>query len=299
MDLQKIIEKNKHKLGVNEKKFNPLWNRIKNRGYTPSEKTYRKLEQFATLEIIDFLFECIKEYNQTERIWSVHHDNHTLQIIWYVFAFYNDKKVDDYFEQIIDDNINNKNLFLTTLLAIFEEVNNKLPFVQKIQHYYDTEVNPNLASTKLVNKLKLDVPEEFYFSFKISTDGEWIYSTFDTEEERKNRYCIEVVVYGKNPTTYNQSYSIEFHNGADDYEDRKDVRFKDGQYIENEYYNYGFDDNKLITPDLLNLGQFVDEIETLLNIKFDFENIADVSTVRGVKRKTITDWIKRKFEFNE
>lgn len=298
MYLQTIINENKHKLGENEKAFNALYNKIKNRGYAPDEKqNYLKLEPFATPAIIDFLFECLQEYNQTERIWTQHHDIQTLLIVWYVFAFSKDKRVYEYFESIMEENIHNINLFLPKLLTIGKQIESKHFLYEKIQSYYDANVIPFLPSTQLIEKLRLDVPDEYYFHFIISTDGKWIYSNHDTEEELKNRYILEASVEGRNPGTYNRSYSINFQNGATHHEDRRRVIFEDGQYPwRNCFYTQTPKDCCSI-PNLLDLGQLVNELEAYFGIKFDLDNIAYFTTVRGVKRKPIIDWIKNRFEF--
>ncbi len=297
MDLYTIIKNNKHKLAEYERAFNPLWKKISDFGYYANNKlNYLKLEKFATPEIIDFLFMCIDEYNQTKRVWGEHHDERVLGIVWYVLAFSDEARINTYFESIVNENTQNINIFLKDFHDIGQKYKSKYFLYEKIQTYYDEKVIPHMASTKLCEKLNLQTPEDYYFSFIVSTDGEWIYTNYDTEEQRKNRYCLTVSVYGKNPRIYNESYEISFYNGTKNYDDKIKISFTDGQYIDKNSFLYG-GKNCVSVPNLLDLASFIDELESHFNIKLDFENIAYISTVKGVKRKVINDWIKRRFVF--
>ncbi|PID82706.1 MAG: hypothetical protein CSB15_01900 [Clostridiales bacterium] len=297
MNLYEIIKNNKHTLGKHEKAFSPLWKKISNFGYYANNNSnYLKLEKFATPETIDFLFMCIDEYNQTKRVWSEHHDSRVLDIVWHVLAFSDEMRINNYFESIVDENIQNINIFLQNFHDIGQKYKSKYFLYEKIQKYYDEKVIPHMASTKLCENLNLQTPEYYYFSFIVSTDGEWIYTNYDTDEERKNRYCLNVSVYGKNPRIYNESYSISFYNKAKKHEDKVDISFRDGQDIDKNCFIYG-GKNCVSIPNLLDLSSFISELESNYKIKLNFEKIAYISTVKGVKRKTISDWVKRRFVF--
>lgn len=49
------------------------------------------------------------------------------------------------------------------------------------------------------------------------------------------------------------------------------------------------------TPNILNLNNFVCEVENYFGIQFNFEKIAYVSVSKGINKKQIEKWVKNKF----
>lgn len=49
------------------------------------------------------------------------------------------------------------------------------------------------------------------------------------------------------------------------------------------------------TPNILNLNNFVCEVENYFGIQFNFEKIAYLSVSKGINKKQIEKWVKNKF----
>ena len=49
------------------------------------------------------------------------------------------------------------------------------------------------------------------------------------------------------------------------------------------------------TPNILDLNNFVCEVENYFGIQFNFEKIAYLSVSKGINRKQIEKWVKNKF----
>lgn len=137
-DLRDIIsEKKDHLPKQIGKLVNRLYNKIKIDGYYPDNKNVIKLKEFSTVEINNFLLECLAEYDKTERLFCEHHDIVGLRGVWAVLAFSKEENVLKYFDELIDKYIHGKPFYLHFLFELFGRVSS-LMFRFLDQNRYDT-----------------------------------------------------------------------------------------------------------------------------------------------------------------
>ena len=140
MDLRNfILEKKDHLPKQTGKLVNRLYNKIKLDSYYPDNKNVIKLKEFSTVEINNFLLECLAEYDKTERLFCEHHDIVGLRGVWAVLAFSKEENVLKYFDELIDKYIFYLNYLairkFSTLYSIrYESIMIKFPMIY--QHIY-------------------------------------------------------------------------------------------------------------------------------------------------------------------
>ena len=194
MDLRNIILEKKDQLPKQIGKLvNRLYNKIEFESYFPDNKNVIKLKEFSTVEINNFLLECLAEYDKTERLFCEHHDIVGLRGVWAVLAFSKEENVLKYFDELIDKYIHGKPFYLHFLFALFGYSEIQHPLFDKIRKYYD-EISDDLPAYILLKNLNI-VPSDKYnwcVSLMITTDGEWLTPIQLTDEEKEQRFSFEM-----------------------------------------------------------------------------------------------------------
>ena len=288
MDLRNIILEKKDQLPKQiEKLVNRLYSKIKLDSYFPNNKNVIKLKEFSTIEINNFLLECLTEYDKTERLFCEHHDIVGLRGVWSVLAFSKEENVLKYFDELTDKYIHGKPFYLHFLFALFGYSEIQHPLFDKIRKYYD-EISDDLPAYKLLKSLNI-VPTDKYnwcVSLIITTDGEWITPCQLTDEEKEQRFSFEMRL--SNPQTMGDTYEINIENELSSR--RKRIILSDS--------NIGainVDKTVFGIPNILNLNNFVSEVENYFGIQFNFEKIAYLSVSKGISKKQLEKWVKNKF----
>lgn len=287
-DLRNIILEKKDLLPKQTGKLvNLLYNKIKPDSYFPDNKNVIKLKEFSTIEINKFLLECLTEYDKTERLFCEHHDIVGLRGVWAVLAFSKEENVLRYFNELTDQYIHGKPFYLHFLFALFGYPEIQHPLFNKIQKYYD-EISDDLPAYQLLKNLNI-VPTDKYnwcVSLTITTDGEWITPSQLTDEEKERRFSFEMRL--GNPQTMGNTYEINIKNDLSSR--RKRIILSDSS-IE----TISVDKTVFGTPNILNLNNFVCEVENYFGIQFNVEKIAYLSVSKGINKKQIEKWVKNKF----
>ncbi len=287
-DLRNIILEKKDLLPKQTGKLvNLLYNKIKPDSYFPDNKNVIKLKEFSTIEINKFLLECLTEYDKTERLFCEHHDIVGLRGVWAVLAFSKEENVLRYFNELTDQYIHGKPFYLHFLFALFGYPEIQHPLFNKIQKYYD-EISDDLPAYQLLKNLNI-VPTDKYnwcVSLTITTDGEWITPSQLTDEEKERRFSFEMRL--GNPQTMGNTYEINIENDLSSR--RKRIILSDSS-IE----TISVDKTVFGTPNILNLNNFVCEVENYFGIQFNVEKIAYLSVSKGINKKQIEKWVKNKF----
>lgn len=288
MDLRNIILEKKDQLPKQTGKLvNRLYNKIKLDSYFPDNKNVIKLKEFSTIEINNFLLECLTEYDKTERLFCEHHDIVGLRGVWAVLAFSKEKNVLKYFDELTDKYIHGKPFYLHFLFALFGYSEIQHPLFDKIRKYYD-EISDDLPAYKLLRNLNI-VPTDKYnwsVSLIITTDGEWLTPSQLTDAEKEQRFSFEMRL--SNPQTMGDTIIINIENKLSS--QRKRIFFSDSNISE-----INVDKTVFSTPNVLNLNNFVSEVENYFGIQFNFEKIAYLSVSKGISKKQIEKWVKNKF----
>lgn len=287
--LRNIIFERKDELPKPVSKLvNQFYNKIKN-DYYPDNKIVGKVKDFSTTEINNFLLECLAEYDKTERRVPEHHDIIGLRGVWTVLSFSKEENALKYFDDLIAKYISEKPLYLHFLFELFGFTKIQHPLYNKIKRYYDETLN-ELPAYKLLNKIGIDLPNKYDWSisFKLTTDGEWFTPRDLTNDEKEIRFSFEMRL--SQPHLLNDTYKIEIENDLS--QKRRRIIF-----TESEIFELDVDKKAIQSPDLLNLNDFINNVEGYFNIKFNYENIANLSVSKGIKRKQIEEWIKNKFLF--
>jgi len=133
------------------------------------------------------------------------------------------------------------------------------------------------------------VPSDKYnwsVSLIITTDGEWLTSSQLTDEEKEQRFSFEMRL--SNPRTMGDTYEIIIENELSSR--KKQIIFSDSNIR-----TISVDKTVFSTPNILNLNNFVCEVENYFGIQFNFEKIAYLSVSKGINKKQIEKWVKNKF----
>ena len=258
-----------------------------NDSYYPDEKNVEKLRQFSTPAFDEFLLTCLVEYNQTERTALEHHDIVGLRAVWAVLAFSQAPEVLSYFNQLIDDYITKKPIFLNYLFEIFGFSTINHPLFPKICSYYDSIID-NLPSYQLLKHLGLEPANRYKWSvcFNLTTDGENFAPRDLTVEELTRRFRMSVR-FGS-PLVMGDTYSIDIENGQ--VPERRRIMLS-----ESNCFTIGVDKEDVEKPDLLCFNGFVERIERLFEIRFQCENIASLSVSKGISKRVVENWIHHRF----
>ena len=287
-DLRDIILKKKDHLPKQIGKWvNRLYNKIKIDGYYPDNRNVIKLKEFSTVEINNFLLECLAEYDKTERLFCEHHDIVGLRGVWTVLAFSKEENVLRYFDELIDKYIHGKPFYLHFLFELFGYSEIQHPLFDKIRKYYD-EISDDLPAYILLKNLNI-VPSDKYnwcVTVEITTDGEWIIPSQLTDEEKEQRFSFEMRL--SNPRTMGDTYEIIIENELSSR--KKQIIFSDSNIRA-----ISVDKTVFSTTNILDLNNFVSEVENYFGIQFNFEKIAYLSVSKGINRKQIEKWVKNKF----
>ena len=91
-----------------------------------------------------------------------------------------------------------------------------------------------------------------------------------------------------NPRTMGDTYEIEIENTVSSR--KKRITFSDSGI-----WAISVDKTVFSTTNLLNLNNFVCEVENYFGIQFNFEKIAYLSVSKGINKKQIEKWVKNKF----
>lgn len=270
-----------------EKLANQFYNKIKN-NYYPDSKNVIKLKPFSTIELNNFLLECLVEYDKTERLYTEHHDIAGLRSVWAVLAFSGEQNVLDYFEDLIQKYITGKAFYLNFLFELFGYPDVEHPLYEKIKTHYD-RISADLPAYTLLKKLEIEPPSKYDWSIsvKLTTDGEWFTPNQLTDNQKERRFSFDLQLGP--PRTLGNTYEINIENDLS--QKRKRIRFSDS-----EVFEIDVDKTAIKHPDLLNLNEFLLEVENYFNIRFNFDKIANLSVSKGIKRKQIEEWIQQKFK---
>ena len=256
-----ILEKKDHLPKQIGKLVNRLYNKIKIDGYYPDNKNVIKLKEFSTVEINNFLLECLAEYDKTERLFCEHHDIVGLRGVWAVLAFSKEENVLRYFDELIDKYIHGKPFYLHFLFELFGYSEIQHPLFDKIRKYYD-EISDDLPVYILLKNLNI-VPSDKYnwcVTVKITTDGEWIIPSQLTDEEKEQRFSFEMRL--SNPRTMGDTYEIEIENTVSSR--KKRITFSDSGI-----WAISVDKTVFSTPNLLNLNNFVIPVVIFIDFAYN------------------------------
>ena len=270
------------------KTINQLYNKIKSESYYPDSKNILKIKPFSTNEINAFILECLDEYNKTDRLYTEHHDIVGLRSVWSVLSFSKEENVLKYFENLIDTYISGKPFYLHFLFELFSYPDVQHPLYDKIKNHYD-RISDDLASYQLLKKLGIEPPNKYDWSisFKLTTDGEYFTPSNLTDEQKENRFSFDIWL--GQPRTLGNTFEIDIQNDLS--QKRRRIVFS-----ENRVIDIKVDKTQLKKPNLLNLNEFIKNIEDYFGIKFNFEKIANLSVSKGIKRKQVEEWIKNGFK---
>ena len=115
---------------------------------------------------------------------------------------------------------------------------------------------------------------------------ETIYDDLLTDEEKEQRFSFEMRL--SNPRTMGDTYEIIIENELSSR--KKQIIFSDSNIRA-----ISVDKTVFSTPNILDLNNFVSEVENYFGIQFNFEKIAYLSVSKGINRKQIEKWVKNKF----
>ena len=107
-----------------------------------------------------------------------------------------------------------------------------------------------------------------------------------TDEEKEQRFSFEMRL--SNPRTMGDTYEIIIENELSSR--KKQIIFSDSNIR-----TISVDKTVFSTPNILNLNNFVCEVENYFGIQFNFEKIAYLSVSKGINKKQIEKWVKNKF----
>ncbi len=291
--IRDILEKNKNQLSKDgQKLIGQLYQRVAFGNPIEDNKTIAKVKKFSTDEIDDFLLQCLEEYDQTQRTEVADFDIHGLHILWSVLAFSKNEKVLAYFNQLIKQYTTGKPWFLGILHQIFTLDEIKHPLTNEIEVYYKKN-HHNIPVYQLFNKLKIQpiTPyNNWYITFVLTTDGEWIPAHNISKEEQKKRFVLTITLYP--PKILNNTFEIEITNVTP-------TQHRQWKFTEYDTSVMFFDKNELPKPNILNLSQWIDGVEKHFGINFIFDKIAYmyIPNKSGINKKIITQWIKNRFKF--
>ena len=285
--LKDIIQQRQEDLAKSDAKLVRQFCNKLNDSYYPDEKNVEKLRQFSTPAFDEFLLSCLAEYNQTERTALEHHDIIGLRAVWVVLAFSRAPEVLSYFDQLIDDYITKKPIFLNYLFEIFGFSTINHPLFPKICSYYDSIID-NLPSYQLLKLLGLEPVNRYKWSvcFNLTTDGENFAPRDLTVEELTRRFRMSVR-FGS-PLVMGDTYSIDIENGQ--VPERRRIMLS-----ESNCFTIGVDKEDVEKPNLLCFNDFVERMESLFGIRFQCENIASLSVSKGISKRVVENWIHRRF----
>lgn len=285
--LKDIIQKRLGQLAAADAKLvKQLCHKITD-SYYPDEKIVEKLRKFSTPTVDAFLLDCLAEYDSTERTAAEHHDIVSLRAVWAVLAFSQSPAVLSYFQQLIDQYISGTPFFLNYLFEIFSFPTIQHPLCTKIETYYDS-VFDTLPSYQLLNKLGTAPANRYKWAvdIELTTDGARLTPSELTDEERTRRFKLHIN-FGS-PRIMGNTYEINIENC-------NSSEMRRIKASETEIFTIKVDKNDVGMPDLLHLRTYVEHIEQLFDIRFQYENIAYLSVSKGINKRIIKDWIQNRF----
>ncbi|UUV20779.1 hypothetical protein [Paenimyroides aestuarii] len=287
--LRNIILEEKDKLPKEvSKTVNQFYNKIKSDSYYPDNKNVIKLKPFSTIEVNNFLLDCLAEYDKTERLYIEHHDIVGLRGVWTVLSFSKEENTLKYFDGLIDKYISGKPFYLHFLFELFGYSDVQNPLYDKIKKYYD-RIFDNLPAYQLLKNIGVE-PQNKYdwsISFKLTTDGEWFTPNNLSDEQKEKRFSFDMRL--GQPQTMGDTYNIDIQNDLS--QKRKRITFSESRILE-----INVDKTVFKNPDLLNLNEFINKVEQYFEIKFNFEKIANLSVSKGIKKQQVEKWIKNEFK---
>ena len=286
--LKDIIQKRLGQLAAADAKLvKQLCNKITD-SYYPDEKIVEKLRKFSTPTVDAFLLDCLTEYDSTERTAAEHHDIISLRAVWAVLAFSQSPAVLSYFQQLIDQYISGTPFFLNYLFEIFSFPTIQHPLCAKIETYYDSVLD-TLPSYQLLNKLGTAPANRYKWAvdIELTTDGARLTPSELTDEERTRRFKLHIN-FGS-PRVMGNTYEINIENC-------NSSEMRRIKASETEIFTIKVDKNDAGMPNLLQLRTYVEHIEQLFNIRFQYENIAYLSVSKGINKRIIKDWIQNRFQ---
>lgn len=290
--IREILEKNKAQLSKEgQKLLGQLYQRVAFGNPIEDNKTIAKVKKFSTDEMDHFLLKCLEEYAQTQRTEITDFDIHGLHILWSVLAFSKNEKVLAYFSQLIHQYTTGKPWFLGTLYQIFSFDEIKHPLTSQIEAYYQKN-HDKISVNQLFNQLNIPpIPlnKNWFLFFVLTTDGQWLPPHHISEEEQKKRFVLTFTLYS--PKILDSTFEVEIANVSP------------SQHRRLQFTEYGvsavfFDKNELPEPNILQLSEWVENVEKHFGVNFNFDKIADlyIPNQLGIPKKIITQWIKNRFK---
>ena len=129
-------------------------------------------------------------------------------------------------------------------------------------------------------------PENLQLTGSFKVRGAYYKISQLTDEEKEQRFSFEMRL--SNPRTMGDTYEIIIENELSSR--KKQIIFSDSNIRA-----ISVDKTVFSTPNILDLNNFVSEVENDFGIQFNFEKIAYLSVSKGINRKQIEKWVKNKF----
>ena len=129
-------------------------------------------------------------------------------------------------------------------------------------------------------------PENLQLTGSFKVRGAYYKISQLTDEEKEQRFSFEMRL--SNPRTMGDTYEIIIENELSSR--KKQIIFSDSNIRA-----ISVDKTVFSTPNILDLNNFVSEVENYFGIQFNFEKIAYLSVSKGINRKQIEKWVKNKF----
>lgn len=217
------------------------------------------------------------------------HDPLTLKAFWAVLAFSREEQVLDYFKDLILCESINKKTYLYYLFTIFCFDAIQHPYSELLLKFYEQKI-PTLQSYQLAEKLNLNLIDKFNWTVMIilSNGKDCITTNQMSDEEKEKHYTL--TIYFGSPFTLDSSYHITFQNSLL----KKRKKLKIEEFLDSATTNV--DESRFKNRNLLNLNSLLEDIEDYFKVNFDLDNPEYIYTTKGISRKTIMQWIKKRFK---
>lgn len=247
-----------------------------------NEKEYKRMAVFATNSAtVQVVLKSLSEYNYPKKY------NHTFDIIsyWYGLALLvqsENKEAKKFVLDLINNFLQSKHPDLSQFRRFLSFITHTKEFDTikvTVENYFLSKQN-ELESYNWAKEIGLELPEDdkWYINFEISTDGKFRSGNSLSTKEKESRLILIVTAYPLRRE--NNCWEIELKNWNKSITAWWPIITERTIKLDNKWKNYKLK----TTPSLRNLKNVIQEIEKVLNVKFE----------RNIYLKTFSGKIKNK-----
>ncbi len=176
------------------------------------------------------------------------------------------------------------------MLSYFRHECVKHPYTDMLISLYEN-LSKELVSYKLMELLGITPLDKFNWSVMITliNFGEWYTTNGLTEEQMEQQYTM--TIFFGSPGTLNSTFQIEIQNSLS--LRRKKIRFE--EFSDSGVFTINVSEKEFKAPDLCKLDLFLKEAENHFGTTFQTDKPAYLSVSKGINRKRIEEWVKKRF----